>query len=278
MRLPHGNQKWSKANLFCKFNFSHDLSITPNSVHTWWFCLGRMMLKDVQMELAMPWALTAWAHQAEILLRLFSAPPPASQQMQHKGQGGSQLTMKNHSFKGKKHIVAERITARVPWSMWMQRYQGHESLCVVLHAVSLAWGKWAWEVPLWARKCKWAQQCQLSTISEEWIWYSWPGRSRRDRAPVLRMVWRTASLMVLHLLTSRCVPSDHSSPANTRACRASTEKASCKFSCKKGAKEILGLNLPLLCLCDLAGTKDLQGLFWWSLSGIKCIICRTSAL
>lgn len=35
-----------------------------------------------------------------------------------------------------------------------------------------------------------------------------------------------------------------------------------KFRCKKGAKDILGLNFPLLCLRDLAGTKGFPGLFW----------------
>ena len=94
------------------------------------------------------------------------------------------------------------------------------------------------------------------------------GRDIPDQAEAgeilpLRSGWFGQRHLLWSCITSHLdASSDHSSPANTRACRPSVKKVSCKFSRKKGAKEILGLNFPLLCLRDLAGTKDFQGLFW----------------
>ena len=87
----------------------------------------------------MPWGLNAQTRPAE-LPRVSGVPPPplpsrasARDRVVHSSAHYGKVFVKQ-----KEHIVAERITARVPWSRWMQSYWGHERLYVVLRAVGLA--------------------------------------------------------------------------------------------------------------------------------------------
>lgn len=162
----------------------------------------------------------------------------------------------DHSTRPPEHMDAEPPVTRVP-------------LCGA-SCFSLAWGKWAREVLLRARQRELGSATRAPSVRS--------GRGAPDEAQAeetlpLRSGWFGESHLSWSCITSGCTIRP-SSPANTGGCRPRAKNASCKFSCKKEAKEILGLNSPLLCLCDLPRAKDFQGLFWWSLGEIKCIVCR----